>query len=134
MQATNPITEHGIVVSRQHARRPHGAAPRVPVPGAGHPAANENVRPASRSQVLDAFRDLAHGIAAPDAEQQMRDFYRSSGQAWTQSLAEQGGEELRTRVVEAFRALAHGAPHGPAHASMLQFYRSSGQRWAQRLA
>lgn len=133
MQATNPITEHSTIVSRQHAHRPDAAALRASIPGSGQPAAND-ARPASRSRVLDGFRDMAHGIATPLAEQQTRAFYRSSGQVWAHPLAEQtSGGELRARVVEAFRAMVRGAQDDAAHASTLQFYRSSGQAWASRL-
>jgi hypothetical protein len=132
MQATNPITEQSIIVSRQHARRPH-AAPRHPVRPRSEQTARQDGKPPSRSQVLDAFRDMARGIAAPAAEEQTRDFYRSGGQAWAHSLTEQRSHEVRTRVADAFRAMARGLETDSAHASTLRFYHSSGQRWAQRL-
>ena len=128
MEATNPITERHASVTRQHARRPQTATLRLSTS-----AANEDARPASRSQVLDAFRDMAHGIAAPIAEEMTRAFYRASGQAWAHSLTEQGGNELSTRVADAFRAMAHGVPAGAAHAQTIEFFRSGGQRWAANL-
>ena len=131
MQAT--ITEHSTIVSRQHARRPH-AAPRHPArQRTEQTMTRQESKPAARSQVLDAFRAMAHGIAAPAAEEQMRDFYRSSGQAWADALSEADAAEVRTRVADAFRAMARGVGSDSAHAGMLRFYHAGGQRWAQNL-
>jgi hypothetical protein len=93
----------------------------------------ESTRQDARQRVGEAFRDMAHGIAAPLAAARTSAFYRSSGQDWSRTLSQPSGHDLKERVIHAFREMAHGAQDTAAHAGTLHFYRSSGQRWAKNL-
>jgi len=133
MQTTiTPTAERSTTIVRRPAHRPHHASRHPAVytkAPTGQPIASERMR----SSVADAFRKMAHGVAASTAEDQTKDFYRSGGQDWARALTVLDGQALKSRVVDAFRQMAHGVQDAAAHASTLRFYRSGGQAWAQNL-
>ena len=51
---------------------------------AGHP---RRLLVAARARVAAAFRKLAHGVDPRTAGARTRNFYRSSGMAWSRSLS-----------------------------------------------
>lgn len=133
---TTPIAARSVAITHKPTRRPHAASRRPasePKHWTAQPAANQNLGQSPRQQVVQAFRDMAHGVAPATASEHTRSFYRSSGQAWARALTEQGGSELRARVLDAFRNLAHGVQDTAANTRTLHFYRSSGQSWAKNL-
>jgi hypothetical protein len=133
---TTPIAARSVAITHNPTRRPHAVSRHfAPQPQfrPGQSITRRQDVQSPRSRVLEAFHEMAHGIATPAAQAHTELFYRSSGQEWAHSLIQQGGNARKARIVDAFRDLAHGVQDTAAHAKTLKFYLSGGQNWAKSL-